>query len=121
MERAQSYDWPGNVRELQNVVERAVILSGGGPLALDLPVASGVAADAVTVPSGDVIPETDWRRRERENVLLALRQTDFKISGKGGAAELLGINPGTLSSRMKVLGIDREAYRAASVTERTHS
>jgi transcriptional regulator with GAF, ATPase, and Fis domain len=58
----------------------------------------------------DVIPEKEWRERERANVLSALRQANFRISGKGGAAELLGINPGTLASRLKALGIDKRDY-----------
>ncbi len=113
MQRAQAYEWPGNVRELQNVVERAVIVSHGGKLNLELsgdgtpPPKSRPAA--ASQPSGQtVISETEWRERERENILTALRAADFRISGKGGAAELLGINPGTLASRMKAHGIDRK-------------
>lgn len=116
IERAQDYDWPGNVRELQNVVERAVIVSHGSDLNLDLErrsVKSSPQGEA-TRPNHPhasvetpVIPEEEWRRRERENTLAALRQAGFRISGKGGAAELLGIHPGTLTSRLKALGIDK--------------
>jgi len=116
IERAQDYDWPGNVRELQNVVERAVIVSHGSDLHLDLErrsVKSSPQGEA-TRPNHPhasvetpVIPEEEWRRRERENTLAALRQAGFRISGKGGAAELLGIHPGTLTSRLKALGIDK--------------
>ena len=119
IERAQQYDWPGNVRELQNVVERAVIISHGGKLTLDLPqTGKGLAkredrfvppATAAVVPEA-VVPEKEWRERERVNVLAALRQAKFQISGKGGAADLLGINPGTLASRLKSLGIHRRDY-----------
>jgi transcriptional regulator with GAF, ATPase, and Fis domain len=105
VDRAQAYDWPGNVRELQNVVERAAIVSGGGPLSLDLPPGVGGKRPAIPAAPGEVIPEIEWRRRERDNILAALKRAHFKISGSGGAAELLGINPGTLASRMKVLGI----------------
>ncbi len=59
--------------------------------------------------STTVISEIEGRRRERDNIVAALRQAGFRISGSGGAAELLGIHPGTLASRMKVLGIEREA------------
>ena len=115
MERAQQYDWPGNVRELQNAVERAVIVSHGGKLALDLPqnvTSPKKLGDRPTLLNlqADVIPEKEWRERERANVLSALRQANFRISGKGGAAELLGINPGTLASRLKALGIDKRDY-----------
>ncbi|MES1261760.1 MAG: sigma 54-interacting transcriptional regulator [Acidobacteriota bacterium] len=112
IERAQRYPWPGNVRELQNVVERAVIVSPGGRLTLDLPqTAKGSAAPAAeAVEPAAVIPERLWRQRERANVLAALRQAGSRISGKGGAADLLGINPGTLTSRLKALGIQRRDY-----------
>ncbi len=110
---AQLYDWPGNVRELQSVVERAVIVSRGGKLAFDLPASNtGRKRETASPPpppavSQAVIPEQEWRNRERDNILAALRQANFKVSGKGGAAELLGISPGTLESRIKVFGIDR--------------
>jgi len=110
MERARQYDWPGNVRELQNVVERAVIVSRGGKLILDLPAKTlGKAkAHSVPPPGGDaVIPEQEWRSRERANILAALRQANFRVSGKGGAADLLGINPGTLASRIRAFGIGK--------------
>jgi transcriptional regulator with GAF, ATPase, and Fis domain len=115
MERAQHYDWPGNVRELQNAVERAVIVSHGGKLALDLPEKATplkIASGRPTLPSpqAGVIAENEWRELERTNLLSALRQANFRISGKGGAAELLGINPGTLASRLKALGIDKRDY-----------
>ncbi|MEP7353226.1 MAG: sigma 54-interacting transcriptional regulator [Acidobacteriota bacterium] len=116
-ERAQNYDWPGNVRELQNVVERAVILSNGGKLTLDLPhsakpVDKHPEKELPLPPSqaGAVISEVEWRQRERTNVLTALRQANFRVSGKGGAADLLGINPATLASRIKALGIHKRDY-----------
>lgn len=114
---AQLYDWPGNVRELQSVVERAVILSRGGKLSFDLPAShtagrkrEAAATSAPPAPADapqSVIPEVEWRKRERDNILAALHQAKFKVSGRGGAAELLGISPGTLESRIKVFGIDK--------------
>jgi len=111
IERAQGYNWPGNVRELQNVVERGVIVSNAAKLEFDLPhsLAKTVAAHATEVALADrVICEDEWRQMERENILRALRTTNFRISGKDGAAELLGLNPGTLTSRLKALKISRE-------------
>ncbi len=116
LDRAQRYDWPGNVRELQNVVERAVIVSHGRKLSLELP--DGITATAggrqgarvASIAEGteqSVIPEQEWREREKANILAALRQTGFRISGPTGAAELLGINAATLTSRMKAMGIRR--------------
>jgi transcriptional regulator with GAF, ATPase, and Fis domain len=112
MERAQQYDWPGNVRELQNVLERAVIVSRGGKLALDLPETGKAPAARKSSPASiastdAVITEQEWRDRQRANILAALRQANSRISGKGGAADLLGINPATLTSRIKSLGIDK--------------
>ena len=107
----QAYDWPGNVRELQNVMERAVIVSGGGSLRLELPVASASsggppAQPALGAPS-HVIGESEKLTRERENVRAALRKSQWKISGAGGAAELLGVKASTLASRIKKLGLTR--------------
>ncbi|BDC48483.1 hydrogenase-4 transcriptional activator [Bryobacterales bacterium F-183] len=110
VERARAYAWPGNVRQLQNAAERAVIVSsGGGRLALDLPVAAKTVAAAVPRVSvaGEVIPEERWREMEKANIEAALAQCGGKISGSSGAAELLGLKPGTLASRMKVLGVKR--------------
>jgi transcriptional regulator with GAF, ATPase, and Fis domain len=114
MESAQGYDWPGNVRELQNVVERAVIVSRGGKLSLDLPhmgptPAKPRSAEPLLLSPNAVIPEKEWRERARTNVLAALREANFRISGCGGAAELLGLNPSTLASRLKTLGINKRA------------
>lgn len=108
----QRYDWPGNIRELQNVIERAVITASKNRLRFDLPAdISSLAADlAETSPSTDestIFSYDELRRRERENILAALKQTKWKLSGNDGAAELLGIKPTTLASRMKKMGIER--------------
>ena len=91
-----------------------MIVSPGGKLSLDLPETGkalakqkGRASQPEAVLPETVIPENEWRNRERANIVAALRQAHFRISGKGGAADLLGINPGTLASRLKALGIDR--------------
>ncbi len=109
LQLAQRYDWPGNVRELQNAVERAVIAARGGTATLEIP--TGARPRQVPrerdQPAEEVVPEDEWRRRERANVLAALRQAGFRVSGSGGAAELLGVNPRTLASRLKALGRDR--------------
>jgi transcriptional regulator with GAF, ATPase, and Fis domain len=104
MERAQGYDWPGNVRELQNIVERAVILARGGSLDLDLPLKAKPVL-AAKLENRAVIPETEWRAIERQNLEAAMAAAGGRISGSGGAADLLGIHPATLTSRLKALGI----------------
>jgi len=108
----QRYDWPGNIRELQNVIERAVITSSGGRLRFDLPedsqrTKSGSTDAPELSEDAAIITDDEMRRRERENILAALRQTKWKISGDDGAAELLGIKPTTLTSRMKKMRIER--------------
>jgi transcriptional regulator with GAF, ATPase, and Fis domain len=109
--RFRAYEWPGNVRELQNVIERAVILSKGAVLDLSgiLPQAAKRAA-SVTVDLPEIAgPRTDSQLREfeRANILQALQQAGWKISGPSGAAQILGLAPSTLASRMKALGIQR--------------
>ena len=107
----QNYDWPGNIRELRNVIERAVILARGGLLRFDLPAADAAMpppepADAPSsrpdLESGrEYCTEAEMVRRERENLLAVLRVAGWKIKGPGGAAQLLGVKPTTLISRME--------------------
>jgi transcriptional regulator with GAF, ATPase, and Fis domain len=107
----QQYPWPGNVRELQNVIERAVIISQGGRLQLDLALPAGVDREMnplkTTRPDtpADFIPENVWKQRERENIVAALIKAKGKVYGPGGAAELLGVKPTTLAYRLKKLGL----------------
>jgi transcriptional regulator with GAF, ATPase, and Fis domain len=113
--KLQSYDWPGNIRELRNVIERAVIISRGGALDFDLPVTdSSPAAPRLTPQEADatepeILTEPERQRRERENLLAALRKTNWKIRGADGAAELLGLKPTTLVTRMQKMGLKRPA------------
>ncbi|TCK17685.1 PAS domain S-box-containing protein [Thiogranum longum] len=108
----QAYQWPGNIRELQNVIERALIVSKGRRLQFSLP-SEGIETDTVyTGSAGEIaedvtFPETERLARDRANILTALRITNGKISSKDGAAELLGIKPTTLASRMKSLGVEK--------------
>jgi transcriptional regulator with GAF, ATPase, and Fis domain len=104
------YDWPGNVRELQNVIERAAILAQNGRLRIDLPDHSGhLAAPASDPRKGDaraaILTDDEMRERERANIAAALKRCNGKVSGAGGAAELLAMKPTTLASRIKVLGL----------------
>jgi transcriptional regulator with GAF, ATPase, and Fis domain len=104
------YDWPGNIRELQNVIERAVILSRGLRLRLDIALSSGAgAASGPLWPTDNadevVLTDRECRDRERANVMRALERSAGRVYGRGGAAELLGINPATLASRLRALKI----------------
>ncbi len=106
----QQYDWPGNIRELQNVIERAVITSHARQLRFDLAAPSTKNQEDVLRsddPEREVVPEKDMRRRERDNIAAALRVTNWKIHGAGGAAELLGIKSTTLASRIHKMGLKR--------------
>ena len=97
MEALQRYPWPGNIRELRNVIERAVILSEGSTLRV--PVES-VAAPPLTAPP-------TLADAERTQIVAALEQTGWHIRGPAGAAQLLGLKPTTLESRIKKLGLQR--------------
>jgi transcriptional regulator with GAF, ATPase, and Fis domain len=108
----ESYDWPGNVRELQNAMERALILAQKGVLQFDLPVSDPSALAALpSLPEGaepaTILTEFEFREVEKRNVLAALERSRWKIHGEGGAAELLGIKPTTLISRIKKMGIKK--------------
>ena len=111
--RLRAYDWPGNVRELRNVMERAAITSRDGRIDLEraFPAAR---PDAVpeTVSEDRVRTEAEMRALERANVERALESCGGKVSGADGAAELLGMRPSTLSSRIKALGISRSDDRS---------
>ncbi len=102
MRRLQEYGWPGNVRELENIVERAVILCNGATIGPEHVHVSGALSAAA---AGAIKPLEDM---EREHILAALRATGGKVSGAGGAAEMLGLKPSTLESRMKKLSLSRK-------------
>lgn len=99
MKTLQDYSWPGNVRELENVIERAVIASSGPKLRL---------ADELKPPPKDLpsVPKT-MQDVEIDHITRVLEQTNWKVSGKDGAADILGLKRNTLLARMKKLGIHK--------------
>ena len=111
IQQLTSYHWPGNIRELRNIIERAVITSVDGTLNLaDLISVSPVNPQQKTMdsPSGEKIYNcSQFEELERQNMVRALKLTGWKVSGKAGAAALIGIPPTTFNSRMKALGIER--------------
>lgn len=109
--RLKAYSWPGNVRELHNVIERAVITAQGNRLNLDRALPD--SPEITTLPAAEeeqpirIRTVHELEALERENLLRALKSADWRVSGENGAAQLLGMRPTTLSSRIKVLGIQR--------------
>ena len=96
MDALQHYLWPGNVRELRNMVERAMILSNGSTLVVDVPDSAAPAHPGSINDRGGADP-----------YCVRLERTGWRIRGKKGAAELLELKPTTLDSKMKKLGITR--------------
>jgi len=115
IETLQSYDWPGNIRELRNVIERAAIFAQGGALDFDLPVIGVDLTSFGSEDGGEVeseyLTDAEMRRRERENLFAVLQKTGWKIKGVDGAAELLGLKPTTLISRIEKMGLKPPALR----------
>lgn len=105
MQQLLTYNWPGNVRELENVIERSVLLTNTSTLEdVYLPQKD----DEVVDESRNTIKTIE--ENERSHLLRVLKISKGKVSGKGGAAELLDVPPSTLNSKIKKLGIQRKYY-----------
>ena len=100
IEALQAYPWPGNVRELRNAIERAMIVNSGKTLIVQVPKLASMETE--DTPS---LEDT-----ERRHIVSVLERTGWRVAGKAGAAEILGLNRSTLLSKMKKLGIRRPAY-----------
>ena len=116
MDALVRYSWPGNVRELENLLERAVLLSPGKELRIPLwELKSNSSAGADASSSFDASPPpsslsssiSTLEEAERQHILRALKQTEWRIAGPKGAATLLGMKRTTLQARMRKLGIRR--------------
>ena len=101
LDKLRAYDWPGNIRELENVIERAMILSGGPVLELEEPLLPGTPSVITDSPAGSL------REIEISTIRRALEDCDWVIEGERGAAHKLGLEPSTLRSRMRKHGIQR--------------
>ncbi len=102
IERLEGYPWPGNVRELANVLERGLIFGREGRVHIDLPATPGPPAPMH--PSG-IISESELEALTKANLHAALKRANGKIFGPGGAAELIGVKPNTMVSRLKRYGL----------------
>ncbi|MCB1754129.1 MAG: sigma 54-interacting transcriptional regulator [Gammaproteobacteria bacterium] len=118
IEYLRDYHWPGNIRELENVIERQVILARHQTVRIG-PLSSGLAKTSNAVPeagspvmaTGDLLTEPARREQERRILIAALERTSGKVSGQGGAADMLGIKPTTLASRLKKFGINTRQFK----------
>jgi len=112
LERLMNYDWPGNVRELQNIVERELIRYRGGSLTFESLVSPLHAKKEQ--PSSDVgreiLKPVSLDEAMAQHIRKVIEFAKGRINGKGGAAELLRINPSTLRSRMEKLGVNRTEF-----------
>jgi len=131
MEQLREYEWPGNVRELQNVIERELILCRGGELgfghlgrgraadegrpadegtsaAQRAPADEGAPGDEGVPATGHADAFRSLADVEADHIRMALAASDGRVEGRGGAAELVGLNPSTLRARMGKLGITIE-------------
>lgn len=114
-DRLLAYDWPGNIRELKNVIERAVILSTGTTLRLDLSmanVAPSVPQRNEPAANDEVMTETELRELEINNARRAMELANWRVSGPGGAADILGLRPTTLADRLRKWHIRKPADTA---------
>jgi len=105
--KLQNDSWPGNVREMENVIERSVIHTQGDTLQLADTLDAYLPEDSASPD----LPIKSLAEIEQEHILRVLKNTDWKIHGKNGAADLLDINPSTLRGRMRKHGIQRPPYK----------
>jgi hydrogenase-4 transcriptional activator len=106
LQRLMGYDWPGNVRELENLVERELILHRDGPLTFSTILPSSEQKNMPLVAgNGRSLYPLNLDEANAVHITEVLKLAKGKIDGPGGAAEMLGINPSTLRSRLEKLGI----------------
>ena len=111
IQRLKAYSWPGNIRELRNVIERGVLTSSGDALLTDLGSPTNptthLKVGGVPIVGDGIVSEDQMVELQKKNLLAALDRTGWKIYGPGGTAELLGLRPTTLASRIKKFDLKR--------------
>ena len=115
LEQLMAYRWPGNVRELENIIERSMIVSSGTELTIEgIPDAAAVTPGRRPDAAAKSAPSTErtLAEVERDHILAVCTHCGWRINGRGNAAERLGLNPNTLRSKMKRLGIERPSVGA---------
>jgi DNA-binding NtrC family response regulator len=105
MDALVQYDWPGNVRELRNLIERAMIVSDGSTLKVELPCTNEAVNPLASVDA--MQPQLTLYDVERRHILAVLERCKWRVSGAGGAAQTLGLKPTTLEHKMRKLQIER--------------
>jgi DNA-binding NtrC family response regulator len=104
-----AHDWPGNIRELENVIERSMIISPGSTLVLSNPSTDIYSIKDISIESLNLasLNMQTLEEVQRAHILAVCEDRKWKIDGTGNAADVLGIHPNTLRSRMNKLGISR--------------
>lgn len=116
LQKLIAYSWPGNIRELENVVERQVILARGQTLVfegLKHSIEKAQPQQTVQPSPREILSFAELDKLEIDNIVRALKHCQGKVSGDNGAAELLGVKPTTLSSKLTKLDIDARAFKGA--------
>ena len=112
MQFLTQYHWPGNIRELENIIERQIILAKSNKIHFDFLAKETVINNDVFKPkiNTSLMSAQDQKLLDKTNLMNALKQCRGKVYGDNGAAELLGLKPTTLSSKLKKYGINRQEY-----------
>lgn len=112
MQYIEQYNWPGNIRELENIIERQIILAKGNKISFEFLAQENNTNSRIKPENNSqlLMSAQEHKTLEKSNLERALSQCKGKIYGVGGAAEVLGLKPTTLSSKLKKYGINRQAY-----------
>ncbi|WP_077343104.1 sigma 54-interacting transcriptional regulator [Pseudocolwellia agarivorans] len=112
MQLLEQYTWPGNIRELENIIERQIILAKGDKITFDILAkqTNNIQVPSKTVAPSELMSATQHKALEKSNIEKALQHCKGKIYGNDGAAELLGLKPTTLASKIKKYEISRHRF-----------